>query len=469
MSSGVPMAVKKIASESYGFLVSLWVSQGAVFFRNSLFSKMNSSSAIAAATVAPLNYAWLTIGSSCMRSSKNFYSSHEDLELGRRWRTALIYGLGVGLFFVVPAYLVSPYLMPLLQLGSASFHLAFRYNLISMISGPFRMIRTVDRHLFAKMNQHNLLIYLSLSQTVISCVASYFLNQIMPVEGIPIGQVLGAVLGFGIALEYLYRKSSPDYGLFKLGLTQANADCRKLVCEGLHNGISAIGENFANIGVMIMMSLCSKEALVANNIINQTMQIFITASYALGIGLQGALRIEKSNLAWKITDYFKGSLVLAVLVYCLSFPMIFLTQSIAGLFTDIHTEEGPGVVRTAEKLMRLSVFAGLLDHVRNITSGAQQFFEDTRFIMGATVICRGLIGTGLSFYLGFKKSLGAEGVLAGHLIGVGIGGCAQLFRFAWHAYKTTHPARSALPTIQTPILSSPAFGRPSSPASGISA
>ncbi len=427
-------AMGNIGKNSYGFLISQWLSQSAVIYRNSLFSRLNSASAVAAATVAPLNYAWLTIGAGAMRSSNNFYGNYAGLELGKRWRVAVLYGLAVGIFCVMPGYLASPYAMPLLHLGSASFSLAFRYNLISMIGAPFRMVRTVDRHFFVKTNKQNLLIYLGVFQSISSCVASYFLNKIIPVEGIPLGQILGAAFGFLITLGYLFKNAAFEgYGLFRWGLLPWN-DCKSLFKEGFHNGASYLAENFANIGMMIMMSLISKEALVANNIVNQAAQPFILASFSLGVGLQRALNIQNIQEGW---SYFKASFLLVGMVYASSIGMYFLTPFISELFLGSQNSENQETFKLTKTLMAWAIFGGLGDHLRNINSGGQQSFKDTGFIMGTTIVCRGLIATGLSIYLGFKQSLGAEGVIIGHQVGVTLGGIAQTARLAWNIHRNS--------------------------------
>jgi hypothetical protein len=58
--------------------------------------------------------------------------------------------------------------------------------------------------------------------------------------------------------------------------------------------------------------------------------------------------------------------------------------------------------------------------------------------MGVTFLCRGIVATGLSAYFGFYSPSyfpaflkGAEGVISGHLMAVGLGAVAQLARPAF--------------------------------------
>jgi len=486
----------RILNASYGFALSQWCVEGASIFQGALLSRINKSSAIAAAMITPFNYGAMTIGAGAMRAAQNFFKSEDKstylktAELGCRWRSALIYGVLVSFFGIMSAFLATPYLFLIPDFlknwgavsAVASVRLAFNYNLVAMISAPFRMMRSVDRQLFIAAGKNNLMLGLGLVQALVIAGVSYGLFKLKPsTQSIAAGGIIGSVVGCLASNFYLYSRSKSvriklecsdllldedgrpnnSYGavdgpvdisgivkpvfdkstspaaleircwnLFSRELASWK-DFKILLSQGTFNALSASAEIFSNLALMAMMARLGSTAFIANNIASQLIQPFILLSYSLGVGLQKiATPDQKACL-------IRASVVLALGVSALSAVVStygFGEKLING-FINIHDSANQELFELTKKLLFQYVFFSFGDYLRNIASGINQADQATKYIMAVTICCRGIIATGLSAYFGFYSPSyfpaflkGAEGIVSGHLMGVGLGAVAQLAR-----------------------------------------
>ncbi len=485
----------KVIKASYGFVLSQWCVEGAAIFQGALLSRINKSSAIAAAMITPFNYGAMTIGAGAMRAAQNFFKSEDkstylkSAELGRRWRSALIYGVLVGLFGIMPAFLATPYLFLIPDFlknwgavsAVASVRLAFNYNLVAMISAPFRMMRSVDRQLFIAAGKNNLMLGLGLVQALVIAGVSYGLFKLKPsTQSIAAGGIIGSVVGCLASNFYLYSRSKsvrihlecnvlldedgrpnngygavdglPDlsdivtpildkstspaaleiryWNLFSRELASWK-DFKILLSQGTFNALSASAEIFSNLALMAMMARLGSTAFIANNIASQLIQPFILLSYSMGVGLQKIATPDQK------TCLIRASVILALGVSALSAVVStygFGEKLING-FINIHDPANQELFELTKKFLFQYVFFSFGDYLRNIASGINQADQATKYIMAVTICCRGIIATGLSAYFGFYSPSyfpaflrGAAGVISGHLMAVGLGALAQLAR-----------------------------------------
>ncbi len=226
------MAMGEIISASAGIVLSLVFTEAMNIFQGALLSSSTSvASAVSAALVMPFNYSIMAVLSSAMRASKNFFDDvqctlFDGNDLGRRWRTALLYAFVVGTVVGIPSFILAPRLISLLPLGdlhienTLSVSLALSYNLIMMAAVPLRLMRAVDRQLFLKTGNHNKwMMGMSLVQALLTAGASYGFSTLprfyshwplSPAQSIACGGVLGSLIGLVATQIYLLRKSRAD-------------------------------------------------------------------------------------------------------------------------------------------------------------------------------------------------------------------------------------------------------------------
>jgi len=426
---------------------------------------------------------------------------------------AFITGTVVGIpSFILAPHLISLLSLGALSIeNTLSVSLALSFNLITMATVPLRMMRAVDRQLFLKTGHHNKwMMGMGFAQMLLTCGASYGLNALSnrwsrwplsPAQSIACGGVLSAVVGLIATQIYLWRKSkkieapdssdvyfssppvagsSYDYGsawsdspvstgsrlpeedktsLEKYNLYQLKSAGwfsaweevmdRKagLVIPGAHNALSYLAETLSNLSLIGMMGYMGPVEFIANNIASQAVQLFILLDNGLSMGLQKTF--TETNRQKQGFAYLRAGFLLALGVSALSVSAYGLAPWIISCFVNAQDPANQEIINLAKDLIFQYVFFSFGDHLRNIISGANHAARDTKFMMWTTVICRGLISTGLSAYLGFHAPSyfpaflqGARGIVSGHFIGVTLGAIAQTVRACGHVKSAQQAAEA---------------------------
>lgn len=504
-------AMREVVSASGGVVSSLVFTEGTNIFMGALLSRSASvASAVSAALVMPFNYSIVTILVGAMRASQNFFKALKERGdssfVGRGWRTALLYAFLVGTCVGIPGFIGVPHLISLLSLHefnlqkTLSVKLALSYNLIMMAAVPLRIMRSVDRQLFLYLGGKNLLMLaLGLFQAALTCGASYGFStlatrnlwSLSSAQSIACGGVCGAVMNLVITNIYLYRQSQKDtldeisekkcgydfensalyfpapdpnqkelslkkYSLFDWQSARFFASAERimdsktgLVIPGMHNALGDLAEILSNLSLIGMMGYLSPTAFIANNIASQPIQLFILLSTGLGMGLQRSFTLKHRKSEGY--SYLRAAFLLALGVTALSVSAYGAAPWIISCFINAQDPANQAIIKLAKDLIFQYVFFSFGDHLRNIMAGANQAAQDTKFMMCTTMLCRGVLATGLSAYLGFHAPdsfpsflKDARGIVSGHFIAVSVGAIVNTARAARHVRRAQFSETSSL-------------------------
>ena len=290
--------------------------------------------------------------------------------------------------------------------------------------------------------------YATVFSNILNVIINYFLIfgfggfPKMGVEGAAIGTLIariGAVIFILLFIQYhpLFKGYSLIIGFKKQRLSLFN----KILSLGFPSALQMFFEVAFFTMAIWMSGILGKNSQAANQIaLNLSSMTFM---FAMGLGVVAMIRVGNQYGMKTYADLRRIAISLFLLIglfdvlFCviyLSFneqlPWIYLENY--GASTSADTLE---VVSIAAGLLLVSGFFQITDGLQAVILGALRGIQDVNVPTTLTFISYMMIGLPVSYYLGFKTSLGAVGIWLGLLTGLSTSALLLFLRFQHQTKK----------------------------------
>ncbi len=290
--------------------------------------------------------------------------------------------------------------------------------------------------------------YATLIGNIINVFLNYFLifgTWIFPkmgVEGAAIGTLISRFCMLIFIVFYVFYSK-----YFKIYIT--NIKFKKLSFEIIKKiaklGLPSACQMFFEVlffTVAIWLSgFLGKNAQAANQIsLNLSTMTFM---FAMGLGVTAMIRIgnQKGKKDYLSLQRIAYSIFLLIFIFdiffCLFFligneilPQIYLDSGNPFQFSDVSE-----VIKIASSLLIISAFFQISDGLQAVVLGALRGLQDVNVPAIITFFAYGIFGIPISYFLGLKTTLGAEGIWIGLLSGLTVSAILLYLRFNYLTKK----------------------------------
>lgn len=290
--------------------------------------------------------------------------------------------------------------------------------------------------------------YATLLGNVINVVLNYFLIfgfWIFPKMGVE-GAAIGTLVSRCSMLVFMafYVRFNKHFIAFAQGIVWKKSDWnlfKKIIRLGFPSALQMFFEVAFFTMAIWMSGILGKNSQAANQIaLNLSSMTFM---FAMGLGVVAMIRVGNQYGMKTYADLRRIAISLFLLIglfdvlFCviyLSFneqlPWIYLENY--GASTSADTLE---VVSIAAGLLLVSGFFQITDGLQAVILGALRGIQDVNVPTTLTFISYMMIGLPVSYYLGFKTSLGAVGIWLGLLTGLSTSALLLFLRFQHQTKK----------------------------------
>ncbi len=189
---------------------------------------------------------------------------------------------------------------------------------------------------------------------------------------------------------------------------------------------------FAEVGffaiITLLASSLTTETVAAHQIaLNFASLLFmVPLGLSMGITIRVGNAVGRNNLIDIRNAGFYGiSLVLITQIIAASVTVLFAAQ-IVGLYID-----DAAVAKVAIGLLFYAAIFQLSDGIQVAAAGALRGIKDMNFIMFSNITSFWVLGFVTSWYLCFKRNMGAEGLWIGIIVGLTAAAVLNIFRFKY--------------------------------------
>ncbi|NMH29305.1 MATE family efflux transporter [Flavobacterium silvaticum] len=262
----------------------------------------------------------------------------------------------------------------------------------------------------------------------------------MGVTGAAIGTVISRI-AMVVFMHLLLAKRSKlkeyfhdfSFSELKSGMT------KKIIGLGLPSGMQMLFEVALFTSAIWLCGIIGTASQAANEI---ALTIATTTyMFAMGISVAGTIRVSNQKGISDIPGLIRiaRSVFLLALIVEFAFALIFIVfnQALPALFLDLHNTqhqvENEHVVEIAAKLLIIAALFQLFDGVQTVVLGALRGVQDVKIPMYIAFASYWVVGFPLSYYLGLRTNLEAQGVWIGLLAALA---CASVFLYLRFNYVT---------------------------------
>ena len=290
--------------------------------------------------------------------------------------------------------------------------------------------------------------YATLIGNIINVFLNYFLifgTWIFPkmgVEGAAIGTLISRFCMLIFIVFYVFYSK-----YFKIYITDIKFKklsfeiIKKIAKLGLPSACQMFFEVLFFTVAIWLSGFLGKNAQAANQIsLNLSTMTFM---FAMGLGVTAMIRIgnQKGKKDYLSLQRIAYSIFLLIFIFdiffCLFFligneilPQIYLDSGNPFQFSDVSE-----VIKIASSLLIISAFFQISDGLQAVVLGALRGLQDVNVPAIITFFAYGIFGIPISYFLGLKTTLGAEGIWIGLLSGLTVSAILLYLRFNYLTKK----------------------------------
>jgi MATE family multidrug resistance protein len=267
---------------------------------------------------------------------------------------------------------------------------------------------------------------LSYVGVVVNIPANYVLIHVagLGLLGAGLASVLSQSVSLLVALAFW--RLAPSMARYRSAVPLDWTRVRQQAREGWPLCVGYAGEGGAYAVVGIMLGWLGATALAAHQVVNAVLGL----AYVIPLGMAGAVSIRIGQAVGgkqraRLRAILKAGLLI-VTAWQAVIALIFAT--LGGAFAALLSDD-PAVVALAAVLFVVVAILQVFDGVQSTALGALRGMMDNRVPTLITLIGYWAIALPAAYAIGFAFDLGAVGVWAGYMVGIGIAAVALPWRF----------------------------------------
>jgi MATE family multidrug resistance protein len=298
--------------------------------------------------------------------------------------------------------------------------------------------------------------YAIIMANVLHVVINYFLIYgiwIFPKMGI-IGAALGTVISriaMVVFMHYLLVNNPKLKGYFE-GFKFSEIKktvIKKIVNLGLPSAMQMLFEVVLFTAAIWLSGSIGKNSQAANQIALSLASL--TFMFAMGFSVVSMIRVSNQKGLKNYTNLLivSRSIFLLATIIAVLFALLFIAlhQVLPHLFLNMDNElqqlDNLEVITIAAKLLIIAAIFQISDSIQVVVLGALRGLQDVKIPMYITFVAYWIVGFPISYYLGLKTELGAQGIWIGLLAGLTVAALFLYMRFNYLTKKLIQQGETA--------------------------